>query len=68
MKRILFAGLMMMLTAGCGSSGGNWSCSWNCLSNETSGSKTYPSGPDPTDQCTIDFGNGCNNFSCSCTQ
>lgn len=52
--------------ASCG--GGSWSCSWQCSSNETSGTATYPSGPDPTDQCATDHGADCNAFSCNCTQ
>jgi hypothetical protein len=67
MKRTLLAALML-LAAGCGSGGSSWACNWQCLSNETSGTKTYPSGPDPTDQCAIDFSNGCASFNCSCTQ
>jgi hypothetical protein len=67
MKRILFAGLVL-LVVGCGGGGGSWTCNWQCTTNDTHGTKTYPAGPDPTDQCTADFGISCNSFSCSCTQ
>jgi len=67
MKRILFAGLMA-LAIGCGSTGGNWTCSWECQTNGASGTKTYPRGPDPTDQCVTDYRAGCNSFTCNCTQ
>ena len=61
--------LVLALPAGCGSSSGpTWSCHWICSSNETSGSHTYPAGDDPTNQCALDYGSGCNSFSCSCAQ
>jgi hypothetical protein len=41
---------------------------WNCSSSGTTGSHTYPNGPDPTDQCATDYGSSCGNFSCTCTQ
>jgi hypothetical protein len=58
----------MLLLVGCGGSGGSWSCNWNCNATGTSGSHTYPGGPDPTNQCAIDYGSSCGSFSCSCTQ
>ena len=58
--------LAVALTS-CGSK--DWSCSWHCNSNGQSGSHTYPDGPDPTSQqCETDFGGGCNDFTCRCTQ
>ena len=33
-----------------------------------SGSHSYPDGPDPTPQCEVDYGTGCNDFSSSCNQ
>ncbi len=59
---------VLLLVVGCGSSGGSWSCHWNCTSTGASGSHTYPNGPDPTDQCATDYGSTCSSFSCSCTQ
>lgn len=54
----------------CGSNGGgSWSCHWQCHSNESSGTVTYPSGTsNPTQQCTTDKGSGCNDFECGCNQ
>lgn len=70
MKRFLFAGLVLLVGAGCVGGGGQWTCNWQCVSNETMGSHTYPNGPDPTDQCGTDYSNGCQYqyFHCSCTQ
>ena len=45
MKRILFAGLVL-LVVGCGGGGGSWTCNWQCTTNDTHGTKTYPAGPD----------------------
>ena len=58
-----------LVLAGCGGSdGGNWSCTWQCHSSGSSGSASYPPGPDPTQQCTADHGSDCNDFDCLCTQ
>ena len=46
----------------------SWSCAWQCNSNMSSGTHTYPDGPDPTSQCEIDYGSTCNDFTCSCNQ
>lgn len=55
-----------------GGSNNDWVCNWVCNSNDppTHGSKTYPNGPNPGDQCTQEFGPGagCNSISCTCTQ
>jgi hypothetical protein len=53
------------------SCGGNkgWSCAWQCTApNMSSGTATYPDGPDPTNQCAVDHGGGCTSFSCDCNQ
>ena len=68
-RRTALSIVVAVLALGLGSCGGkSWSCAWQCNSNETSGTATYPDGPDPTDQCATDHGAGCNDFSCSCTQ
>ena len=68
MKRFLLAGLVLVVGAGCHSSGSSWNCHWQCPSDGGVGNKTYPDGPDPTDQCVSDFGADCSDFRCSCTQ
>ncbi len=68
-RRLLVPVLLLAIACGSnGSSGGSWSCDWRCTANGTTGSHTYPSGPDPTGQCAIDYGSSCGNFSCSCTR
>ena len=62
----IVVGVLALGLGSCGSK--SWSCAWRCTSNETSGTATYPDGPNPTDQCTTDHGAGCNDFTCSCTQ
>jgi hypothetical protein len=61
---------LIALAAGLLSCGSNdWTCNWQCTSPEnSSGTATYPNGPDPTQQCTADHGVGCTNFTCNCTQ
>jgi hypothetical protein len=58
--------VLSVALASCGSK--DWSCTWSCNSTGQSGSHTYPNGPDPTTQCEADFGVGCNDFTCNCTQ
>jgi hypothetical protein len=61
--------VVAVLALGLGSCGAkSWSCAWQCDSNETGGTATYPDGPEPSDQCAADHGTGCNDFSCSCNQ
>jgi len=67
-RRTALIGLVLGLISCGGSESNDWSCTWQCHSNSTSGSHTYPDGPDPTPQCTQDYGTGCNDFSCSCSQ
>jgi hypothetical protein len=62
---IAVAALPLFL-ASCGSK--SWSCTWECSSNMTSGTHTYPDGPDPTSQCALDFGSTCTSFTCTCDQ
>jgi hypothetical protein len=69
MGRALLLLLALVLQAGCGSSSGaSWSCQWSCSSNGASGSHTYPAGDDPTNQCALDYGSGCNSFTRNCHQ
>jgi len=69
MRRVLLLFAALALPASCGSSSGpSWSCQWTCSSNGTSGSHTYPAGDDPTHQCALDYGTGCNSFTCNCNQ
>ena len=63
---IVVAALALGL-ASCGGSK-SWSCAWQCNSNMTSGTHTYPDGPNPTSQCALDFGSTCSSFSCTCDQ
>jgi hypothetical protein len=63
--------LVVLVGLGCGSSnsgGGDWSCHWTCHTDGTTGSHTYPAGANPTQQCNTDYGTGCSNFECGCTQ
>jgi hypothetical protein len=58
-----------LLACGSSGSGGNWTCHWNCVTDSTSGTATYPSGTsNPTQQCAADHGTGCSNFNCGCNQ
>jgi hypothetical protein len=67
---LIALGVGLLSCGGDDGSNNSWSCSWQCHSNDppTSGSHTYPNGPNPTAQCTQDYGTGCNDFSCSCNQ
>jgi hypothetical protein len=63
----LAVAVLALSLASCGSK--SWSCAWQCTApNMSSGTATYPDGPDPTDQCTTDHGGGCTSFSCDCNQ
>jgi hypothetical protein len=64
--QIAVASLGLLLSS-CGGSN-TWSCTWRCNSTGASGSHSYPDGPDPTPQCEMDYGTGCNDFSCGCHQ
>jgi hypothetical protein len=63
--------IVFVVAFGLVSCGGSkaWSCAWACTApTMSSGTATYPDGPDPTDQCTADHGAGCTTFSCDCNQ
>jgi hypothetical protein len=59
-----------LLSCGDSNNGSNnpWSCTWQCHTNGTSGTATYPNGPNPNQQCTTDHRGDCSNFECLCNQ
>ena len=71
-RAALIAFAFGLVSCGSNDGGGNtpWTCTWRCNSNDppTSGTQTYPAGANPTAQCNQQFGTGCSNFTCSCTQ
>jgi len=69
MRALPLSLVLALLSLACGGSGSTWTCNWKCNSTGQSGSRTYPSAKsDPTDQCNADFGSGCNDFTCNCTE
>jgi len=69
-RRAALTALVLALTGCGGSSGGNWTCQWQCNSSvpPTSGTATYPANTNVSQQCAADHGAGCNDFNCNCNQ